>query len=180
MQGAPVWSLSWKDPTCGRAGKPMIHNYRACTAGGDDWAHVPRPLKPVHLEPVLCNKQWESLSCSVMSNSLRPHGLQPSRPLCPWDSPGKKTGVGCHSVSRAPLQPRVGTCIVGRFFTVWATPEMRSQQQRVAPPCHNWRKPACSNEDPVQPKLKNLFLMGGEAKLTCFKKMRGGPHPPSC
>ena len=31
-----------------------------------------------------------------MSNSLRPHGLQPARLLCPWDSPGKNTGVGCH------------------------------------------------------------------------------------
>ena len=25
-----------------------------------------------------------------------PHGLQPMRLLCPWDSPGKNTGVGCH------------------------------------------------------------------------------------
>ena len=33
---------------------------------------------------------------SVKSNSLQPHGLQPTRLLCPWDSPGKKTGVGCH------------------------------------------------------------------------------------
>ena len=24
------------------------------------------------------------LSCSVMSNSLQPHGLQPTRLLCPW------------------------------------------------------------------------------------------------
>ena len=31
-----------------------------------------------------------------MSNSLRPHGLQPPRLLCPWDSPGKNTGVDCH------------------------------------------------------------------------------------
>ena len=31
-----------------------------------------------------------------MSDSLRPHGLQPTRVLCPWDSPGKNTGVGCH------------------------------------------------------------------------------------
>ena len=36
------------------------------------------------------------LSCSVVSNSLQPHGLEPTRPLCPWDSPGKNTGVGCH------------------------------------------------------------------------------------
>ena len=35
-------------------------------------------------------------STSVMSNSLQPYELQPARLLCPWDSPGKNTGVGCH------------------------------------------------------------------------------------
>ena len=34
-------------------------------------------------------------SCSV-PDSLRPHGLQPTRLLPPWDSLGKSTGVGCH------------------------------------------------------------------------------------
>ena len=29
--------------------------------------------------------------------TLRPHGLEPARLLCPWDSPGKNTGVGFHS-----------------------------------------------------------------------------------
>ena len=33
---------------------------------------------------------------SVVSNSVRPHGLQPTRLLRPWGSPGKNTGVGCH------------------------------------------------------------------------------------
>ena len=36
--------------------------------------------------------------CSVASDSLRPHGLQPTRLLCPWDSPGRTTGVGCHAL----------------------------------------------------------------------------------
>ena len=31
-----------------------------------------------------------------MSNSVRPHRRQPTRLLCPWNSPGKNTGVGCH------------------------------------------------------------------------------------
>ena len=35
-------------------------------------------------------------SRSVVSDSLRPHGLQPSRLLHPWDSPSKSTRVGCH------------------------------------------------------------------------------------
>ena len=33
---------------------------------------------------------------SVVSNSVGPHRQQPTRLLCPWDSPGKNTGVGCH------------------------------------------------------------------------------------
>ena len=36
------------------------------------------------------------LSPSVESNYVGPRGLQPARLLCPWDSPGKITGVGCH------------------------------------------------------------------------------------
>ena len=35
-------------------------------------------------------------SRSVVSDSSRPRGLQPTRLLCPWDFPGKSTGVGCH------------------------------------------------------------------------------------
>ena len=31
-----------------------------------------------------------------MSDSVRPHRWQPTRLLCPWDFPGKNTGVGCH------------------------------------------------------------------------------------
>ena len=27
---------------------------------------------------------------------LQPHGPEPSRPLCPWNFPGKNTGVGSH------------------------------------------------------------------------------------
>ena len=31
-----------------------------------------------------------------MSDSVRPHRRQPTGLPCPWDSPGKNTGVGCH------------------------------------------------------------------------------------
>ena len=36
------------------------------------------------------------LSSSVMSDSLQPSGLQPTRLLCPWDFLGKNTGSCCH------------------------------------------------------------------------------------
>ena len=29
---------------------------------------------------------------------LQPYGLQPTKLLCSWDSPGKTIGVGCHSL----------------------------------------------------------------------------------
>ena len=44
------------------------------------------------LEYILCKFV---LSCSIVSNSLQSHELQPARLLCPWDSPVKNTGVGC-------------------------------------------------------------------------------------
>jgi len=42
-------------------------------------------------------EKWKC-SCSVVSNSLWLHGLQPARLLCPWKSSGKNIGVGCHSL----------------------------------------------------------------------------------
>ena len=35
---------------------------------------------------------------SVVSSSLGSYRLQPARLLCPWDSPGKNTRVGCHAL----------------------------------------------------------------------------------
>ena len=40
---------------------------------------------------------FESESHSVVSDSLGPRGLQPTRLLCPWDSPGKKKQVAMPS-----------------------------------------------------------------------------------
>ena len=41
---------------------------------------------------------WAVLCRSVMSDSFPPHRLWPARLLCPWDSPGRNTGVGCHAL----------------------------------------------------------------------------------
>ena len=38
------------------------------------------------------------VSCSVISDSLWPHGLQLTRLLCLWNSAGKNIGVGTHSL----------------------------------------------------------------------------------
>ena len=41
------------------------------------------------------SEKWK-WSCSIVFDSEQPHGLQPTRLLCPWDLPGKSSGVGCH------------------------------------------------------------------------------------
>ena len=56
---------------------------------------------------VLCVR----VSHSVVSHSLGPYGLQPARLLCPWGSPGKNRGVGCHALLQGSSQPRDRTCI---------------------------------------------------------------------
>ena len=55
----------------------------------EHWSGLPFP-SPMHE-----SEKWKG-SRSVMSDSSRPHGLQPTRLLHPWDFPGKSTGVGCH------------------------------------------------------------------------------------
>ena len=85
------------------------------------------PSSKAHLSPALLetsDSKWRMLSwdlynlvanylyisflfqCSVVSNSLQPHGLQPSRLLCPWTFSGKITGAGCHSSSSRSSRPR--------------------------------------------------------------------------
>ena len=64
----------------------------------EHWSGLPFP-SPVHE-----SERWKG-SRSVVSNSSWPHGLQPTRLLCPWDFPGKSTGVGCHFLLHRGVQP---------------------------------------------------------------------------
>ena len=47
------------------------------------------------------SNQSERVSCSVVSDSLGPYGLLPTRLHCPWYSPGKNTGANCHALLQA-------------------------------------------------------------------------------
>ena len=68
-----------------------------------------------------------------MSHSLRPHGLSPTRLLCPWASPGKNTAVGC------------------RFFLQGIVPTRGWSPRPLHLP--NWQEgtsPPCAREAPEQ------------------------------
>ena len=60
---------------------------------------VPGILQAITLEwaAISFSNAWK-WSRSVMSDSSRPHGLQPKL-LCLWEFPGKSTGVGCHRIA---------------------------------------------------------------------------------
>ena len=54
---------------------------------------IPKPL----FVPISRSEHACSVT-SVLSDSLRPYRLYPTRLLCPWDAPGKNTGLGCHAL----------------------------------------------------------------------------------
>ena len=61
-------------------------------------ATKPPPLPGKVSTWIIQNDKQDLQMCevtSVVSNSVRPYVLQSARLLCPWDSPGKSTGVGC-------------------------------------------------------------------------------------
>ena len=59
-------------------------------------------------------------AASVPCDSLRPCGRQPARLLCPWDSPGKNTGVTFPSPGNLPNPGIEATspALAGGFFTI--------------------------------------------------------------
>ena len=65
--------------------------------------------------------------CLVMSDSLRPHGLSSARFLCPWDFPGKNTGVDSHFL------------LQGISLTQWSNLCLLLWQANSLPLSHQWR-----------------------------------------
>ena len=59
------------------------------------WSSFPHLCLQVYIKIRKGKAKW---SRSVVSDSLRPHGLYPTRLLCPWDFPGNSTGVDCHYI----------------------------------------------------------------------------------
>ena len=107
-QNSP-WTTIWPPPTPASFGDSVIAAPSAQNAISPDlliilfkwdllclpWSPPATPTSPIFhgFYPCCC-----CLVASGMSDSLQPHGLQPARLLCPWDSPGKNTAVGCHAV----------------------------------------------------------------------------------
>ena len=107
-------------------------------------------------------KKISEISCSVMSNSLRPHGLQPARLLCLWNPPGKNTGVGCHSLLQGILptqgwNPTLPLC----------RQTLPSEPRRE--PCID-RSPSNPNQPPPVLGLSPYHVQPSEIQAAWFKR----------
>ena len=67
-----------------------------------------------------CRGVRECSVASVTSKSLGPHGLQTTKLLCPWDPPGKNTGVGCHALLQGIFLTRGSNLCLPVSPALWA------------------------------------------------------------
>ena len=74
---------------------------------------------------------------SVMSDSLQPCGPKPARLLCPWASPGKNTGVGCHVLLQRIFPTRGWNCVscIGSLVlyhrATWEAPKASEERVKI-------------------------------------------------
>ena len=123
--------------------------------------------------------------------TLQPHELQPAGLLCPWDSQGKNTGVGCHfllwDLPDPGIEPR------SPALQADSLPSMPPGNQAERPP-----NPLVTVEDPASillvlgpfqvPKsitarfyrrnFRKAFLMSKDVITLHFRPRHPHPHPP--
>ena len=92
-------NFSWK---CGEAIIPWEENVPVCSSpagggGGRCWLEQCHEVIDNSFTEDCLGSESENVSHSAVPNSAI-HRLYPTRLLCPWNSPGKNTGVGCRSL----------------------------------------------------------------------------------
>ena len=111
MQGTQVRPLVREDPARHGARDAPAVRPAHCTqrvvlapATGERQAQQQRPsTAPINKYIFFLNP---CVSRSVVSDSLLPPGLYPTRLLCPWNSPGNNTAVSSRSLLQGSSQPR--------------------------------------------------------------------------
>ena len=100
-----------------------------------------RSVRSTALFKNACVNRKIMCACSVVSDSLRPRGLQPARLFCPWGFPGKNTGVGYQSL------------LQGIFLSQGSSPRLLRWQAASLPLSHQ--------NTPTEPRLAAVSRAGG-------------------
>ena len=96
--------------------------------------------------------------CSVVSDSLQLYGLQPSRLLCPWDSPGKNTRGYSHFLLQG-IFPTQGSNL--HLFCLWAANSLTVRSQ-----------PLGGGEGVVQGIIRGIKMPLVAGDLSCFQHLK--------
>ena len=131
---------------------------------------------------------------SVKFNSLRTHELQPSRPLCPWDSPGKNSRVGCHFllqgiflIQECELKSFASLALAGRFFPRWAILQLSKSHSSSTDSCFSHRfllnqphtaEATNQSSDPGQAQSSSGLWCKYDFYKKTFKNKEQGYHLP--
>ena len=138
--------------------KPCIWKTSPIQAKQDSWllhCQVSLPPKPLRAYLLSC------FTCVQLFANLQ---TEPSRTLCPWDSPSKNSGEGYHFLLQE-IFPTQGSnpcllclCIAGGFFTHWATlGNAQSPYTRMIP--EPWKK---RTRNPEPANILSEFCQGRE------------------
>ena len=111
----------------------------------EHWSGLPFP-SPMHESE---NWKW---SRSVLSDSSRPHGLQPTRLLRPWDFPGKSPGVGHQCLLPGGTSCKESNCQCRRH---------QKQRNYILVNISKWSRPNGGSK-------KSLYLYMGFTVFKCF------------
>ena len=136
-----------------------------------------------HLPPVAAGDTFSPLPTAspcellIVPNSLWPHRLYPTRLLCPWNSPGKNTGVGLHSI------------LQGNFLTQGSKLGLCHCWQILYHPSHQGSPQPVHSPVVMDPRLRLLMaetqdtnpLWCPDGKRTAASRgVQGSLGPPTC
>ena len=99
---------------------------------------------------------WCCLDAKLCRTLMWLHGLQPARLPCPWGSPGKNTGVGCHFFLQGIFPTKNQThvsCTVRQILYYWYTRE--AQVYTGNDKFVKWSIPGIDFSSNIQPRWKH-------------------------
>ena len=116
---------------------------------------------------ILTLKKSESVSHLVLSDSWQSHRLWPTKLLCPWNSLGKNTRVGCHSILQG-IFPIQGLLLFRQILYCLSHQGSLSKSVSII---WNWKHPKWFNQ-------KAFLLVVVQWLRFCTSKAVGGGFDP--
>ena len=110
-----------------------------------------------------------------MSSSLQPYGLQPAKFLCPCDSPGKNTAVGCHALLQGVFLTQGWNpgLLLGKWILYRLSHQGRPREISLLT-LNQFRQLGLTGHTQAQGRLGNNLKVLKTMKLTFNKKVKLG------